>query len=200
MSNRIRALLAIGSAILCCLALASQAQASRGFRAAGNGPIPFAGPLNANAGAINVNCNGVVNLAFTVNPIPKAVGAPIGLFVNGNFNCGAGVILTFLPNAVLRYRNFHGVLPNITGIGVSSDNFAWRLQTPIGVCLYNATPANPQTGILILRNAAGFVTGIRFLGNPTPVNLARSAPPALCGNFGTLTGVLNGAGPQVVLI
>jgi hypothetical protein len=150
------------------------------------------------AGA-TVRCDVTLEGTYAARTIAKRVAARIGLITKGETaNCNApndGRILRETLPWNVRYRNFTGTLPIITGIGLDMPEARFRIRNEVATCNSAPEPTRPVIGIANVTREGGGLLLISSLRADETVPIAL-AGEVLCG-FGS--GRFRGLGEVSVL-
>ena len=129
---------------------------------------PEAEDLNFTAGGNTVECSVTLLGTFHRGTVSKTVGALTGVVSQATIgDCDNGtVIIDTRPPWHVRYVNFSGTLPNISGItsSVTGQRFTSNHEGSGATCITVAnSPASGRSNV----GAGGVVTGLTALGTPT---------------------------------
>ncbi|HMI90651.1 MAG TPA: hypothetical protein VK509_04770 [Polyangiales bacterium] len=129
---------------------------------------PEAEDVNFNAGGNTVECSITLLGSFhsrTIKKIANMLVATVSHATLGDCDNGTGIIDTRPPWHV-RYVNFTGTLPNLTGVTIqlTGPRFTINHTGSGATCITVAnSPANSRANV----GAGGLVTGLTSLGTPT---------------------------------
>ncbi|HMI90649.1 MAG TPA: hypothetical protein VK509_04760 [Polyangiales bacterium] len=153
---------------------------------------PETSDLNFTAGGNTVECSVTLLGSFHSRTIRKVAGLLIGAVRHARIgDCDNGTaIIDVNPPWVVRYTNFTGTLPNLTGatLTLTGQRFTINHEGSGATCITVAnSPANGRVEI----GAGGVVTGLTALGAPT-IPIDDVGASFLCDLAGT--GAFSGTG------
>jgi hypothetical protein len=187
LNRQFRLLACVAFAVAALGAAASTASASRGASITNGVTLISAnGTLTVTSG-FNVICAFTVGFGLN-SSVAKSVGAAVGTVLPAPAsqvsNCSLGVTGTILSGATIRYANFTGQLPALTGLGAAIVGFGFALNIPsIGTCLWNGT-----LNVMLSRNlGTGAIDTISLPGSPLPLSTGIASCPMSATLRGSLT-------------